>query len=32
VQAFGSVQDSLRSRKGFRHGANAMLGVRYQFD
>ena len=32
VQAFGSVQYSVRSRKGFRHGANAMLGVRYLFD
>ena len=32
TQAFGTIQYSMRHRKGFRHGANAVLGVRYLFD
>lgn len=32
IQAFGTAQYSLRQRKGFKHGANAVLGVRYLFD
>ena len=32
VQAFGTLQYALRQHKGFKHGANGVLGARYMFD